>query len=37
MESHVVFYQVQSNHIEIVRVLHARQDPNRHIKLNDEY
>jgi len=37
MESHVVFYQVQSNHIEIVRVLHARQDPNRHINLNDEY
>lgn len=32
VESHVVFYQVQERHIEIVRVLHARQDPNRHIK-----
>jgi toxin ParE1/3/4 len=32
VERHVVFYQVQSNHIEIIRVLHARQDPNRHIK-----
>ncbi|WP_429884713.1 type II toxin-antitoxin system RelE/ParE family toxin [Geoalkalibacter halelectricus] len=32
VESHVVFYQVRSKHIEIVRVLHARQDPNRHIK-----
>ena len=31
VESHVVFYQVRSSHIEIVRVLHARQDPNRHI------
>ncbi|KIH75427.1 toxin ParE1/3/4 [Geoalkalibacter ferrihydriticus] len=29
IESHIVFYQVQSKHITIVRVLHSRQDPNR--------
>lgn len=32
VERHVVFYQVQEKHIGIVRVLHSRQDPNRHIK-----
>jgi toxin ParE1/3/4 len=31
VEGHVVFYQLQSNHIEVIRVLHARQDPNNHI------
>ena len=29
--SHVMFYRVQSRQIEIIRVLHSRQDPNRHI------
>jgi toxin ParE1/3/4 len=32
VESHIVFYQVRSKQIEIIRVLHGRQDPNRHIK-----
>ena len=32
VEIHVVFYQVRSRQIEIIRVLHGRQDPNRHIK-----
>jgi toxin ParE1/3/4 len=30
--SHVVFYRLQAAHIEIVRILHGRQDPQRHIK-----
>lgn len=29
--NHVVFYLAQSQRIEIVRVLHGRQDPNRHL------
>lgn len=29
--SHVVFYLAQSQRIEIVRVLHGRQDPSRHL------
>jgi len=32
VEHHVVFYRLQPEHIEIVRVLHARQDPQLHIK-----
>lgn len=32
VESYTVFYQVRSKQIEIIRVLHGRQDPNRHIK-----
>jgi toxin ParE1/3/4 len=32
VESHVVFYRVQAIRLEIVRVLHGRQDPARHIK-----
>jgi len=32
VESHVIFYRVQSKQIEIIRVLHGRQDPNRRIK-----
>jgi len=32
VENHIVFYRLQSEHIEIVRVLHARQDPQLHIK-----
>ena len=31
VESHIVFYQVRSKQIEIIRVLHGRQDLNRHI------
>ena len=31
VESHIMFYRVQSMQIEIIRVLHSRQDPNRHL------
>ncbi len=31
VKSHVVFYRLQTNQLEIVRVLHRRQDPNRHL------
>ena len=30
--SHVVFYREAANSIEIIRVLHSRQDPTRHLK-----
>lgn len=30
IESHVVFYRLRTEHIEIVRVLHSRQDPQHH-------
>jgi len=29
---HVLFYRVCSNQVEMVRVLHARQDPLRHLE-----
>ena len=32
VKSHVVFYRVETNQVQIVRVLHGRQDPHRHIK-----
>ncbi len=32
VESHVVFYRLDPKNIEIVRVLHGRQDPQRQIK-----
>ncbi|MES9903679.1 MAG: type II toxin-antitoxin system RelE/ParE family toxin [Sedimenticola sp.] len=32
VESHVVFYRLQNRQIEIVRILHGRQDPQRHIR-----
>ena len=32
IESHTLFYRVTANRIEIVRVLHGRQDPHRHLK-----
>ena len=32
VDSHVVFYRLQQSQVEIVRVLHGRQDPRRHIK-----
>ncbi|RDH83664.1 MAG: type II toxin-antitoxin system RelE/ParE family toxin [endosymbiont of Escarpia spicata] len=30
--SHIVFYRLQQSQVEVVRVLHCRQDPQRHIK-----
>ena len=32
IESHTLFYRVTSNRVEIIRVLHGRQDPLRHLK-----
>ncbi|MFL0798204.1 MAG: type II toxin-antitoxin system RelE/ParE family toxin [Cellvibrionaceae bacterium] len=32
IESHTLFYRVTSNTVEIIRVLHGRQDPQRHLK-----
>ena len=32
VERHILFYRVTSNRVEIIRVLHARQDPTRHLK-----
>ncbi|MGV6858127.1 MAG: type II toxin-antitoxin system RelE/ParE family toxin [bacterium] len=32
IESHTLFYRVTSNRVEIIRVLHARQDPQHHLK-----
>jgi toxin ParE1/3/4 len=32
VKSHVVFYRLETHQLEIVRVLHGRQDPNRHLK-----
>ena len=32
IESHTLFYRVTADRIEIVRVLHGRQDPQRHLK-----
>lgn len=30
--SHMVFYRIQGQSIQVIRVLHVRQDPYRHIK-----
>lgn len=30
-QSHTVFYRINGHQIEIIRVLHARQDPLRHL------
>ncbi|WP_301377812.1 MULTISPECIES: type II toxin-antitoxin system RelE/ParE family toxin [Thalassolituus] len=30
VESHVIYYQIRANSVQIIRVLHARQDPGRH-------
>ncbi|MBR7887569.1 type II toxin-antitoxin system RelE/ParE family toxin [Marinomonas sp. A79] len=30
IKSHSIFYRVTSNTVEIIRVLHSRQDPQRH-------
>ena len=32
IESHTLFYRVTNNRVEIIRVLHGRQDPQRHLK-----
>ena len=32
VESHTLFYRVTANSVEIIRVLHGRQDPQRHLK-----
>ena len=32
IESHVIFYRTKNQQLEVIRVLHARQDPQRHIK-----
>lgn len=32
IESHTLFYRVTSDTVEIIRVLHSRQDPQRHLK-----
>jgi toxin ParE1/3/4 len=31
-ESHTLFYRVTANRVEIIRVLHHHQDPQRHLK-----
>ena len=32
IESHTLFYRVTVDTVEIIRVLHGRQDPQRHLK-----
>lgn len=32
IESHILFYRVTPSQIEIIRVLHSRRDPARHLK-----
>jgi toxin ParE1/3/4 len=32
IDSHTVFYRLNANRVEILRVLHGRQDPQRHLK-----
>lgn len=32
VDSHIVFYRLQQSQVEVIRVLHNRQDPLRHIK-----
>ncbi|MCG8057446.1 MAG: type II toxin-antitoxin system RelE/ParE family toxin [Candidatus Thiodiazotropha endolucinida] len=32
VESHTLFYRVTANKVEIIRVLHGRQDPQRQMK-----
>ncbi len=31
-ENHILFYRVTTTNVEIIRVLHGRQDPVRHLK-----
>ena len=32
IESHILFYRVTTDTVEIIRVLHGRQDPQQHLK-----
>ena len=32
IDSHVIFYRTKNQQLEVIRVLHGRQDPQRHIK-----
>jgi toxin ParE1/3/4 len=32
MESHTIFYRVSARRVEIIRIVHGRQDPKRHLK-----
>ena len=32
IDSHTLFYRITANRVEIIRVLHGRQDPHRHLK-----
>lgn len=32
IESHVLFYRTSASSVEIIRILHSRQDPARHLK-----
>lgn len=32
IESHTLFYRVTTDTVEVIRVLHGRQDPQRHLK-----
>ena len=32
VESHTLYYRVISSKVEIIRILHGRQDPSRHIE-----
>lgn len=32
IQSHTLFYRVTTDSVEIIRVLHGRQDPKRHLK-----
>lgn len=31
VDRHILFYRIQNSQLEIIRILHARQDPFRHI------
>jgi len=32
IQSHILFYRISANQVEIIRLLHGRQDPLRHLK-----
>jgi len=32
IQSHILFYRVTADQVEIIRLLHGRQDPQRHLK-----
>ena len=35
LQSHTLFYRVIANQVEIIRVLHNRQDPQHHLKKSE--